>query len=471
MYMGVMFALTTLLVIAFIASIFGGLAYTPLSIVSGAALFVVTCLIANYVLGYVFKVKPQYQSAIISGLILSFLFTPPSEARDYLVISMIAVIAMASKYLLAWRGRHIFNPAAVAAVIIACTGVAAASWWVATPILLVPVILFGTFTLYRTHRLAMGYLYIFVALAVSLLVTAVQGSISLETTWMVIASYPILFLAFFMLTEPLTQAPRNWQRNSIAVAIAALASSQLLVGTVLITPEIALIIGNIIAFLFGQKGATKLRFVDKHKYGNGQVEYRFVPLRPLRFEAGQYIELSLPHKHTDMRGMRRMFSIASGEDAEVIQIVTRHSTPSSSFKAALDTLKQDDIVPATGVYGDFVLPKDNTDKLAFLAGGIGITPFLSHLANLTATRDIVLLYFIRNEADIVRKDELRKAEAQGVKVIFIQDQTIADALEKHVNDGVDRVFYVSGAPGFVDTAKLTLKNRSKKVVTDYFSGY
>jgi ferredoxin-NADP reductase len=471
MYMGVMFALTTLLVIAFIASIFGGLAYTPLSIVSGAALFIVTCLIANYVLGYVFKVKAQYQSAIISGLILGFLFTPPSEVRDYLIISLIAVIAMASKYLLAWRGRHIFNPAAVAAVIIACTGITAASWWVATPILLVPVVLFGTFTLYRTHRLAMGYLYIFVAVVISLLVTAVQGSISLETTWMVIASYPILFLAFFMLTEPLTQAPRNWQRNSIAVAIAALASSQLFVGTVLITPEIALIIGNVIAFLFGQQGATKLRFVDKHKYGNGQVEYRFVPLRPLRFKAGQYIELSLPHKHADMRGMRRIFSIASGEDVEVIQIVTRHSTPSSSFKAALDTLKQDDIVPATGVYGDFVLPKDKTDKLAFLAGGIGITPFLSHLANLTATRDIVLLYFIRNEADIVRKDELRKAEAQGVKVVFIQDQTIAEALKQHVNDGADRVFYVSGAPGFVDTAKLALKNRSKKVVTDYFSGY
>lgn len=471
MYMGVMFALTTLFVIALLASIFGGLSYTPLSIASGAIVFVVVCLIANYAFGYIFNVKVQYQSAVISGLILSFLFTPPSETKDYLMISMIAVIAMASKYLLAWRGRHIFNPAAVAAVIIACTGITAASWWVATPILLVPVLLFGTFTLYRTHRLRMGYVYVFVALAVSLLVTAVQGSISLETTWMVIASYPILFLAFFMLSEPLTQAPRNWQRNGIAVAVAVLASSQLFVGNILLTPEIALIIGNVVAFMFGQKQAIRLRFVGKNEFANGQVEYSFAPRSPLRFKAGQYIELSLPHSHKDMRGMRRMFSIASGEHAEILRIITRHSSPSSSFKTTLHELKENDIVPVTGIYGDFVLPKNDNQKILFLAGGIGITPFLSHIASLDSTRDIILMYFIRNQADIVGKNELQKAGARGVTVIFIQNQTIAEALDQYISDGNERIAYVSGAPGFVDATKLALKNRSKKIVTDYFSGY
>jgi ferredoxin-NADP reductase len=471
MYMGVMFALTTLFIIALLASIFGGLSYTPLSIASGVVVFVVVCLIANYAFGYIFSVKVQYQSAIISGLILSFLFTPPSEAKDYLIIAMIAVIAMASKYLLAWRGRHIFNPAAVAAVIIACTGITAASWWVATPILLVPVLLFGTFTLYRTHRLRMGYLYVFVALAISLLVTAGQGSISLETTWMVIASYPILFLAFFMLTEPLTQAPRNWQRNGIAVAVAVLASSQLFVGNILLAPESALIIGNIIAFMFGQKQAIRLRFVGKSEFANGQVEYSFAPVKPLRFKAGQYIELSLPHKRIDMRGMRRMFSIASDEEAETLQIITRHSTPSSSFKSALHALKENDIISATGIYGDFVLPKNESQKIMFLAGGIGITPFLSHIVSLASTRDIILLYFIRNQEDIVKKDELQKAKTRGVTVVFVQNQTITEALDQYVRDGSERIAYVSGAPGFVDTAKLVLKNRSKKVVTDYFSGY
>ena len=471
MYMGVMFALTTLLVIACIASIFGGISFSLFSLLSGAALFVLVCLIANYLFGYMFNVKTQFQSAVISGLILSFLFTPPSDVKDYIVIAVVSTIAMASKYLLAWRGRHVFNPAAAGAVIISLTGLGAASWWVATPALLIPVVLFGTFTLYRTHRIQMGYLYVLVAIIVSLLVTAMQGSLSDNTIWMVIASYPILFLAFFMLSEPLTQAPRNWQRNSIAIGIAIVASSQLFVGNVLLSPELALIIGNGAAFLFGQKRAIKLQFIGKKVYSNGQVAYDFRPHNRLRFTAGQYIEITLPHGSADMKGIRRVFSIASGEHDETLRIITRHSDPSSTFKKQLAALTKNNVVAATGIYGDFVLPKDKSQKVILLAGGIGITPFLSQLASDTSGRNITLLYFIRNKNDVVAPDELAKAAKNGVEVVYVQDQSIIQAFEQYIEGGEEAVAYISGSPQFVDTARAVLKSRTKKTVTDYFTGY
>ena len=471
MYMGVAFALTTLLVLACVASIYGGISFSLLSLLSGAALFVLVCLATNYVFGYVFNVKTQPQSAVISGLILSFIFTPPSDAKDYMLIVMVATIAMASKYLLAWRGRHIFNPVAISAVIISLTGLGAASWWVATPALLIPVVLFGTFTLYRTHRIQMGYIYVLVAITVSLIVTAMQGSISETTLWMVVASYPILFLAFFMLSEPLTQAPRNWQRNSIAIGVAVIASSQFFVGTILITPELALVIGNVVAFLFGQKRAITLRFVGKTVYNNGQVAYDFQPQARLRFTAGQYIELTLPHKKADMKGIRRVFSIASGETDETLRIITRHSEPSSTFKRQLAQLTKKDMIAATGIYGDFILPKNNNQKVVLIAGGIGITPFLSHVASNVAGRDITLLYFIRDNNDAVAADELKKAIKNGVNIVYVQDQSVSQAFEQYIDDGKERIAYISGSPQFVDAAKSALKSRTKKIVTDYFTGY
>lgn len=471
MYMGVLFGLLSLLFIACAASVAGWLSYSPVAIFTGALVFVLVCVLVNLLFGYIFSVKTQAQSAGITGLILSFIFTPPTEFKDYIVIAIVGSLAMASKYLLVWRHRHIFNPAAIAALLISLAGISAASWWVATPILLVPVLLFGTFTLYRTHRLLMGYVYIFVAVSVSLLVTTMNTPLSPDILWMVVTSYPILFLVFFMLSEPLTQAPRNWQRISIATGIAVLASSQFFIFDILITPEIALVVGNIVAFMYSQKRGITLRYLDKKEYGNNQIAYNFMPVHPLKFKSGQYIELSLAHASADLRGMRRMFSIVSGENDDTVQVITRHSEPSSSFKNALNDLKENDIVPATGIYGDFVLPNKTSSKLLFLAGGIGITPFLSHIKSLSSIRDITLLYFVRDQGDIVDKEVLTHARASGVKTIYIHDQSVEEAFNKYVTDPSERTVYISGSPGFVDAAKSVVKTRTKKIVTDYFSGY
>ena len=54
--------------------------------------------------------------------------------------------------------------------------------------------------------------------------------------------------------------------------------------------------------------------------------------------------------------------------------------------------------------GDFTLPGDQSRKLAFIAGGIGITPFRSMLKYLIDTkqrRDIVVLYANRRPQDII----------------------------------------------------------------------
>ena len=59
------------------------------------------------------------------------------------------MLALASKYALAWRGRHIFNPAAAGAFLAGLTGLNIATWWAATPAMLWLVLPGVLLVLYR----------------------------------------------------------------------------------------------------------------------------------------------------------------------------------------------------------------------------------------------------------------------------------------------------------------------------------
>ena len=61
--------------------------------------------------------------------------------------------------------------------------------------------------------------------------------------------------------------------------------------------------------------------------------------------------------------------------------------------------------------GDFVLPRDDSIPLVFIAGGIGITPFHSIIGNLkdkSEKRQIQLFYGARNLDELVFEKELKE---------------------------------------------------------------
>lgn len=144
---------------------------------------------------------------------------------------------------------------------------------------------------------------------------------------------------------------------------------------------------------------------------------------------------------------------------------------------------------AAQLAGDFVLPKDSSIKLVFIAGGIGITPFRSMIQYLLDTkekRDITLIYVNRNKEDVAYRDVFDRAHAElGVKTIYlfnnpkeipessVQRDSITDALVKEVPDYLGSSFYISGPNAMVSDVKSHLKNigvRSRNIETDYFPG-
>ena len=136
-----------------------------------------------------------------------------------------------------------------------------------------------------------------------------------------------------------------------------------------------------------------------------------------------------------------------------------------------------DVLFGSNLGGEFVLPSDPSKKLAFIAGGIGITPFRSmaqDLVDRSEKRDVVLLYSSRTEQDFVYGDVFDRASTVGVKTVRVAGVIPEDRVKAEIPDFLDRTFYLSGPGVMVDAFVKMLAgmgvNRTK-IRTDYFPGY
>jgi len=488
MYVLVLGILVALALLALVLALTGVVAVDPLSLVVSALALLATSWIANQVLALVFRTRPLVESGLITALLLLFVLQPTLDPAGLVGLVVAAAVAAASKYLIAWRGRHLVNPAAFGAVVAGASGLAFSSWWVGTASLLPAVALGGVVILWRTRRLGMGVLYLVVGTAVTTGVVLAAGGDVAAGLSLALVSGPLVFAAGYMLSEPLTQPPLRWQRLAYAVVVALLSTVPYTIGPFRTTPELALVVGGALAFLLGQRRAIRLELAAKRQLTPTAWEFRFRAAAPVRFAPGQYLELTVPHRGAGLGGIRRVFSIASTPADAELAIGVRIRDDASSFKRALLALEPGARVRATGVWGDFTLPRDPDARLAFVAAGIGVTPFVSQLRSLAAAgraRDAELLYAVRSASELAYRDELA---ATGCRVgvlcpddpgelpprwTWLGAETLgAEAVLRAIPDAAARTVPVSGAPGDVARLRRALRAAgTRRIRTDVFLGY
>lgn len=488
MYRLVSISLTVLWISAVVFTMAGVLDYSPYAMAVCGSLLIATTFLSNRLFGFLFGVRTHDESTYITALILFFLFTPSLDLDTLLALGLAGMIASASKYVLVYRSRHIFNPAAIAAAIIGLTGLGFASWWVATPVLLPVTAATAFLILYKTRRLVdIGLTFIAIAVPLVIMVLLI-GDTSLPDAFNLLPSWPFLFFAGFMLSEPLTLPAKKWQRLAEVAIVAVLFAIPIHIGSYLITPALALVIGNAFAFLVTQRRHVNLTFIQRHALTPTSEEYEFEPNHAIRFEAGQYMEITIPHAGKDGRGLRRVFSMTSAPGEPTVRFGVKFYEPSSTFKQALKHLESRHVIQATNIGGDFTLPKDATTPILFIAGGIGITPFISHLRYLKRTRqarDITLVYAVNSIKEIAYADVLRKSE---VKITIVTQANGAlpdkswsrfdaptiteELLHKAIPDISHHAVYISGPPAMVNATKAHLRQlKAKNIKSDYFTGY
>jgi ferredoxin-NADP reductase len=493
MYRLIAYCLGVLQLLAIVFSFLGVVPVaTPLAMVVSFAVLLVVTIGVNLGLAAIFRVRSHLTSTVITAQLLFFLMFPTLDPLGLAGLAVAGAIAVASKYLIAIRGRHIFNPAAFGGFVASLIGVAAGQfwkpiWWVGTAWLLPFVVVAAFLILFRTRRLPMGGVFIAVAAIAGIAFYLFIGADLSSAVSFALISAPTIFLAGFMLSEPLTLPPRRWQQLVYAALVGVLMWTTSGIGVLANAPEFALLVANLLAFLAGQRRGIRLDFVGRRQLGPTAWEFDFRPLRPVSFRPGQFMELTLPHGKTDSRGWRRVFSIASAPGG-IVRFGIRLPEPASSFKRALLDLEPGTRVSATSVGGDFLLPADPERPLLLVAGGIGITPFIGHLEQAAAEpgeRDIAVVYAISSLDDLAYAEQLEKA---GCSVALASperperlpagwtwigpDRLSGDALLAAVPDAVKREAFLSGPPSMVASLKKALRTAGvRRIHTDVFVGY
>ena len=151
----------------------------------------------------------------------------------------------------------------------------------------------------------------------------------------------------------------------------------------------------------------------------------------IKYYPGQYVAISFRRfgRPTPMR----CFSIVSSPtNHETVQFAIRIQ---GDFTNAVRELQRGDKIDMIGPFGEFVIDDEIDKNVILLAGGIGITPFISMVRFATTTRlkiPITLLFSCQNQNDVPFYDELIELEDQNpnFKVAFFITDGQTDKLTK-----------------------------------------
>ena len=215
------------------------------------------------------------------------------------------------------------------------------------------------------------------------------------------------------------------------------------------------------------------RLTRSESVADGTMAFHFERPPGFTFEAGQNLLLTLadPPK-MDSAGASRTFTIASAPHEPELMIATRMRN--STFKQTLKSAAAGLPVTIDGPAGTMTLHEDAARPAVFLAGGIGVTPFLSmarHAAHTRLPHDITLFYSSRRPTDAAFLRELRTFEQRNPKYKLVATMTEAgdtgwtgetgfiDAamLRRHLPDVLKPVYYLAGPPAMAMSMQSMLE--------------
>lgn len=181
------------------------------------------------------------------------------------------------------------------------------------------------------------------------------------------------------------------------------------------------------------------------------------------YEPGQYIWLRIPLETASGKvSEHRAFSIVSQQDAHNIAIIFRRGQ--SPYKRALELVDTGTPIEIIGPFGfAFQFPQENPDSLVLIAGGTGVTPFITLMRDAPSKRPnlpITLVYQDSDSAQMVCRDEIDGGARHNprFKSKLLTRHLISDDLQD-IDTTPHSLYYVSGPQGFVDSVSTVLAGR------------
>jgi len=140
----------------------------------------------------------------------------------------------------------------------------------------------------------------------------------------------------------------------------------------------------------------KVKFLERIKRTPTVESFRFMPEKRIDFLAGQFLRVIFDRDNLENKELNKFLSFSSSPCREYIEVTKRLSD--SAFSQRLKSLKKDDEILIKAPLGSCVFNKD-FKNIAFLIGGIGITPVISMLEYIqdeNLDTDVMLFYSNRS---------------------------------------------------------------------------
>jgi ferredoxin-NADP reductase len=241
--------------------------------------------------------------------------------------------------------------------------------------------------------------------------------------------------------------------------------------------------------LMADQTATLIR---REEVAEDTMAFHFEKPFGFSFRAGQSADVTLTNPpETDAEGNTRTFSIASPPFADELVFTTRMRN--TAFKRSLKRLPLAAKVAIGPAAGTFVLHKNLEKPAIFLAGGIGITPFLSIVQQANRDRllqELCLFYSNRRPEDAAFLDTLRTLETTNPNFRLICTMTKMskskeewkgeralidkEMLCRYLANLQGPIYYIAGPPTMLAAMRETLVSAGvdeSDIRTDEFVGY
>lgn len=221
----------------------------------------------------------------------------------------------------------------------------------------------------------------------------------------------------------------------------------------------------------------KITYRGKSQIGPDAYIFDFVAEKPFKWHAGQYASIEIPMPTG--RNRRKTFSIASAPLENTLSIATRiiEDRP-DIYKKALLGLKKGTQAKLRGPDGPLGI-KNHSTHYAFLATGIGVTPFRAILKQITLegiTDFEASLFYVGSRENHFFKDDFSeiKSVLKNLKINYIYkpERITGHLLEESLGKELfDTTFLLAGSPYLVKSYRRTLlglKVKRKNIISNPF---
>jgi ferredoxin-NADP reductase len=234
------------------------------------------------------------------------------------------------------------------------------------------------------------------------------------------------------------------------------------------------------------------KLLSRVQVAEGTTAFQFEKPSHFDFKPGQSADVTLPDPpETDSEGNTRTFSIASSPFENQLMFTTRMRD--TAFKRSLKNVPLGTALKIAPAMGSFTLHKNPAKAAVFLAGGIGITPFLSIVRQADHDRlphKLYLFYSNRRPEDTAFLGALQMLEKSNPNFQLICTMTEMqkserdwngergvidkETMSRHLTTLHGPIYYIAGPPAMVAGMRKMLVGAGvdeDDIRTEDFAGY